>query len=73
VGKGPLLIAGSADGGQLIPCFSRHYMKGPQRDTGEDRVTREIPDRNPGRFALLMGKKHRGSIGEIRCRHSRFA
>ena len=73
VGKGPLSIAGSADGGQLITCFSRYYMKGRQRDMVEDRVTREMLDRNPERFALLMGKKRLGGIGEIRCRHSRFA
>ncbi len=57
----------------LITYFSRFYMKGPQRDTVEDRVTQEMLDRNPERLALLLGKKRLGSIGEIRCRHSRFA
>jgi len=57
----------------LISYFSRFYMKGPQRDTVENRVTQEMLDRNPERFALLLGKKRIGTVGEIRCRHSRFA
>jgi ectoine hydroxylase-related dioxygenase (phytanoyl-CoA dioxygenase family) len=57
----------------LITYFSRYYMKGPQRDTVEDRVTQAMLDRNPERFTLLMGKKRIGAVGEIRCRHSRFA
>ena len=57
----------------LITYFARYYMRPPSAGAYAERVTQEMLDRNPPRFARLMHHKPLSVAGEWVCRISHFA
>ena len=57
----------------LITYFARYYMRPPSAGAYGERVTDEMLDRNPPRFARLMHHKPLSVAGEWVCRISHFA
>jgi ectoine hydroxylase-related dioxygenase (phytanoyl-CoA dioxygenase family) len=60
----------------LLTYFARYYMRTQRSDQVghySDRITQEMLDRNPDRFALLSGKRAISLADEHYCRGSQFA
>jgi hypothetical protein len=58
----------------LITYFAHFYLKKSfTRAAYSDRITQEMLDRNPERFATLTGLRPLSILAEFYCRNSQFA